>query len=105
MSIVLIKKVCGDVILCVFLFIKEIWFYSYDLFICGGLLWDWMILLFLDRFDDKNVIKWNLWKGCIVFNKRRSINDLYMIVVFFILSEKKILKIFLYIVYIFDVYG
>lgn len=58
-----------------------------------------------DRFDDKNAIKWNLWKGRIAFNKRRSINDLYMIVVFFISSEKKPPKIFLYTAYIFDAYG
>lgn len=47
-----------------------------------------------DRFDDKNAIKWNLWKGRIAFNKRRSINDVFMIVVFFTSSEKKKQKYF-----------
>lgn len=75
--------------MCSFIPTKEIWPYSHDLSIRGGPPRDRMIPPSPDRFDDKNAIKWNLWKGRIAFNKRRSINDLYMIVVFFISSEKK----------------
>lgn len=91
--------------MCSFIPTKEIWPYSHDLSIRGGPPRDRMIPPSPDRFDDKNAIKWNLWKGRIAFNKRRSINDLYMIVVFFISSEKKPPKICLYTAYMFDVYG
>lgn len=90
--------------MCSFIPTKEIWPYSHDLFIRGGPPRNRMIPPSPDRFDDKNALKWNLWKGRIAFNKR-SINDLYMIVVFFISSEKKPPKIFLYTAYMFDVYG